>query len=108
MCSSDLQNGPQSFTCEATVRHDGEVLTLVGEGNGPISALVHALASRGWANFTLKDYRSHALTSGSESAAAAYVSLQAKDGRVVWGCGVDANIELAGLKALVSAANRLG
>jgi 2-isopropylmalate synthase len=102
------QNGPQSFTCEATVRHDGEVLTLVGEGNGPISALVHALASRGWANFTLKDYRSHALTAGSESAAAAYVSLQAKDGRVVWGCGVDANIELAGLKALVSAANRLG
>jgi 2-isopropylmalate synthase len=102
------QNGPQSFTCEATVRHDGEALTLVGEGNGPISALVHALASRGWANFTLKDYRSHALTAGSESAAAAYVSLQAKDGRVVWGCGVDANIELAGLKALVSAANRLG
>ena len=101
------QNGPQSFTCEAMVRHDGEVLTLVGEGNGPISALVHALASRGWANFTLKDYRSHALTAGSESAAAAYVSLQAKDGRVVWGCGVDANIELAGLKALVSAANRL-
>jgi 2-isopropylmalate synthase len=102
------QNGPQSFTCRAGLRHDGEILTLTGEGNGPISALVHALASRGWANFTLKDYRSHALTAGSESAAAAYVSLQSKDGRTVWGCGVDANIELAGLKALVSAANRLG
>ena len=49
-----------------------------------------------------------ALTAGSESSAAAYVSLQSKDGRTVWGCGVDANIELAGLKALVSAANRLG
>jgi 2-isopropylmalate synthase len=48
------------------------------------------------------------LTAGSESSAAAYVSLQSKDGRNVWGCGVDANIELAGLKALVSAANRLG
>jgi 2-isopropylmalate synthase len=68
---------------------------------------VHALASKGWANFSLKDYRSHALTAGSESSAAAYVSLQSKDGRTVWGCGVDANIELAGLKALVSAANRL-
>ena len=98
----------QTVRCEAEVRRDGETLTLTGEGNGPISALVHALESKGWANFSLKDYRSHALTAGSESSAAAYVSLQSKDGRTVWGCGVDANIELAGLKALVSAANRLG
>ena len=98
----------EAVRCEAQVRHDGKVLTLTGEGNGPISALVHALESKGWANFSLKDYRSHALTAGSESSAAAYVSLQSKDGRTVWGCGVDANIELAGLKALVSAANRLG
>lgn len=97
----------QTVRCEAEVRRDGKVLTLTGEGNGPISALVHALESMGWANFSLKDYRSHALTAGSESSAAAYVSLQSKDGRTVWGCGVDANIELAGLKALVSAANRL-
>jgi 2-isopropylmalate synthase len=98
----------EAVRCEAQVRRDGKVLTLTGEGNGPISALVHALESKGWANFSLKDYRSHALTAGSESSAAAYVSLQSKDGRTVWGCGVDANIELAGLKALVSAANRLG
>ena len=98
----------QTVCCKAEIRRDGKVLTLTGEGNGPISALVHALESMGWANFSLKDYRSHALTAGSESSAAAYVSLQSKDGRTVWGCGVDANIELAGLKAVVSAANRLG
>ena len=98
----------QTVRCKAEIRRDGKVLTLTGEGNGPISALVHALESMGWANFSLKDYRSHALTAGSESSAAAYVSLQSKEGRNVWGCGVDANIELAGLKALVSAANRLG
>ncbi len=97
----------EAVGCKAEVRRDGKTLTLTGEGNGPISALVHALESKGWANFSLKDYRSHALTAGSESSAAAYVSLQSKDGRTVWGCGVDANIELAGLKALVSAANRL-
>ena len=97
----------QTVRCEAEVRHEGKTFTLTGEGNGPISALVHALESKGWANFSLKDYRSHALTAGSESSAAAYVSLQSKDGRTAWGCGVDANIELAGLKALVSAANRL-
>jgi 2-isopropylmalate synthase len=97
----------EAVRCQAEIRRNGQPLTLTGQGNGPISALVHALESKGWANFSLKDYRSHALTAGSESSAAAYVSLQSKDGRTVWGCGVDANIELAGLKALVSAANRL-
>ncbi|NBY42358.1 MAG: hypothetical protein EBQ49_03490, partial [Verrucomicrobia bacterium] len=35
------------------------------------------------------------------------VSLQSDSGKTVWGCGVDPNIEIAGLKALVSAVNRL-
>ncbi len=100
--------GKEAFTCSAEVIHQGAKQTIVGEGNGPISALVHALAAKGWAKFTLRDYRSHALTAGEQSAAAAYVSLQSADGRTIWGCGVDANIELAGLKALVSAVNRLG
>jgi 2-isopropylmalate synthase len=100
--------GKEAVSCTAEVIHQGTNQTIVGQGNGPISALVHALAAKGWAKFTLRDYRSHALTSGEQSAAAAYVSLQSEDGRTIWGCGVDANIELAGLKALVSAVNRLG
>ena len=100
--------GKEAVSCTAEVVHQGAKQTIVGQGNGPISALVHALAAKGWAKFTLRDYRSHALTAGEQSAAAAYVSLQSEDGRTIWGCGVDANIELAGLKALVSAVNRLG
>ena len=99
--------GKEAVSCTAEVIYQGTKQTIVGQGNGPISALVHALAAKGWAKFTLRDYRSHALTSGEQSAAAAYVSLQSEEGRTIWGCGVDANIELAGLKALVSAANRL-
>jgi 2-isopropylmalate synthase len=100
--------GKEAVSCTAEVIYQGTKQTIVGQGNGPISALVHALAAKGWAKFTLRDYRSHALTAGEESAAAAYVSLQSEDGRTIWGCGVDANIELAGLQALVSAVNRLG
>jgi 2-isopropylmalate synthase len=100
--------GKEAVGCSAEVVFQGTKQTIVGQGNGPISALVHALAAKGWAKFTLRDYRSHALTAGEQSAAAAYVSLQSEDGRTIWGCGVDANIELAGLKALVSAVNRLG
>ena len=100
--------GKGMVACRIKVRVPGaKVLDLRAEGNGPISALVHALEPHGWAGFTVKDYRSHALASGSESSAAAYVCVQDATGRSAWGCGIDVNIELAGLKALVSAANRL-
>jgi 2-isopropylmalate synthase len=100
-------NGKESVKCTADVNYQGKAMTITGQGNGPISSLVHAIAAQGWAKFTLRDYRSHALSAGEESAAAAYVSLQSEKGETVWGAGVDPNIELAGLKALVSAVNRL-
>jgi len=99
--------GKDRVLVRAEVAWNGDRSVLKGEGNGPISAFVHALLDQGWVEFTLSDYRSHALASGEESAAAAYVSVQSSDGRMVWGCGVDPNIELAGLKALVSAVNRI-
>jgi 2-isopropylmalate synthase len=100
-------NGKEAVSCTAEVNYQGKPTTITGQGNGPISALVHAFASQGWAKFTLRDYRSHALSAGEESAAAAYVSLQSEKGETVWGAGVNPNIELAGLLALVSAVNRL-
>ncbi len=100
-------SGKESVSCTAEVNYQGKPMTITGQGNGPISALVHAIAGQGWAKFTLRDYRSHALSAGEESAAAAYVSLQSEKGETVWGSGVNPNIELAGLLALVSAVNRL-
>ena len=45
-------------------------------------------------------------SSVSDSDSAAYIQLQKSDGeKLVWGCGVDSSIEMAGLKALVSAWN---
>ena len=99
--------GKDRVLIRAEISWKGDRSTLKGEGNGPISAFVHALLAQGWTEFTLSDYRSHALASGEESSAAAYVSIQSPDGRMIWGCGEDPNIELAGLKALVSAVNRL-
>lgn len=99
--------GKDQVLIRAEVSWNGDHSVLKGQGNGPISAFVHALIAQGWVDFTLSDYRSHALSSGEESSAAAYVSIQAPGGRMVWGCGVDPNIELAGLKALVSAVNRI-
>jgi 2-isopropylmalate synthase len=93
--------------CTARVVLGGEPRTIEGTGNGPINAFVHALAQAGLKDFALTDYRSHAVRQGSDSSAAAYVQLRHEDDRIAWGAGLDPSIEMAGLKALVSAWNLL-
>lgn len=91
--------------CSAEISVSGETKNVEGTGNGPINALVHALDQLGRKDFVLTDYRSHAVRGGSSSDAAAYVQLRHDDGRILWGVGVDPSIEMAGVKALVSAWN---
>ena len=93
--------------CQAKITHHGEVQQIDGVGNGPINSFVHALESAGLKDFKVVDYRSHAVRGGSDASAAAYVQVQHDDGRLLWGAGVDSSIEMAGLKALVSAWNLL-
>ncbi|MFT4637804.1 MAG: 2-isopropylmalate synthase [Verrucomicrobiales bacterium] len=102
------KNNPGKVTCTAQVTRDGAAIELKGAGNGPISAFVQALDTQGWKSFSLTDYRSHAIGKGSATNSAAYVQLQREsDNTLFWGCGIDASIEMAGLRALVSAVNRL-
>ena len=85
---------------------DGELTTLTGEGNGPIAAFVEALNSLPQEyDVRVLDYAEHALSSGGDAIAAAYVECLVGD-RVLWGVGLDANIVTASLKAVISAVNR--
>lgn len=98
------QNG--EVRVEADIIHQGNERSITGTGNGPISAFVDALEQQGLKDFTLLDYRQHSIGSGSKTKAAAYIQIQHNDGQIFSGCGIDPNIELAGLQALVSAFNR--
>jgi 2-isopropylmalate synthase len=93
--------------CKALVLLRGEELNIEGPGNGPINAFVHAMGTIGLKDFQVTDYRSHAVRGGSDASAAAYVQVRHDDGRILWGAGVDSSIEMAGLKALVTAWNLL-
>ncbi|MBK1883861.1 2-isopropylmalate synthase [Luteolibacter pohnpeiensis] len=93
--------------CTATISIHGEKRDVEGLGNGPINSFVHALEKAGLKDFNVTDYRSHAVRGGSDSSAAAYVQLKGEDGRLIWGAGVDSSIEMAGLRALVTAWNLL-
>ncbi|MEV6802890.1 alpha-isopropylmalate synthase regulatory domain-containing protein, partial [Micromonospora rifamycinica] len=89
---------------EAQVTVDGAERTLTAVGNGPIDAYVNALQSVGVAVRVL-DYHEHALSSGGDAQAAAYVECDI-NGRTVWGVGTDPNIVTASIKAVTSATNR--
>jgi 2-isopropylmalate synthase len=99
--------GRGGVKCEAVLLHHGVEQRAEGHGNGPINAFVQALEGIGLKDFKVTDYRSHAVRGGSDASAAAYLQLCHDDGRMLWGAGVDPSIEMAGLKALVTAWNLL-
>jgi 2-isopropylmalate synthase len=94
------------FSCRSSVRRDNEEVKLVGEGNGPIAAFVHALHQSGAPRFEVADFKQHALGAGAEASAIAYIQIRMPDGKTKWGAGVDTNIELASIKAVLGAVNR--
>ncbi|PQV64481.1 2-isopropylmalate synthase [Abditibacterium utsteinense] len=89
----------------ARVRRAQEVLDLVGQGNGPIDAFVSALSNANVGDFTFKSYAEHSLGDGANSQAASYIAIE-RDGKTVWGAGVDSSIERASIKAVLCALNR--
>ena len=93
--------------CHARLARDGRPAELSGEGNGPLAALVHGFTSAGVPRFEIQHYSEHALSAGEEASAIAYIQIKHSDGRTCWGAGVDTNIELASVKAVLSALNRL-
>jgi len=88
----------------ATVVAAGAEQVIEGIGNGPINAFVAALSKIGH-DVRVLDYAEHALSSGDDAVAAAYVEC-AIDGEVRWGVGIDANIVTASLRGITSALNR--
>jgi len=86
------------------LRVRGEVGSYKGEGNGPVAAFVDAVRGAG-AVVRVLDYAEHALSSGGDALAAAYVECEIGE-EIVWGVGIHPNIVTASLRAVLSAANR--
>jgi 2-isopropylmalate synthase len=92
--------------CEAAVNYEGKVHKFIGAGNGPIDAFVNGLGSTGVPAFELLFYSEHSLGKGAEARAVAYIQIKSGRGVTFFGAGIDTSIELASIKALVSAVNR--
>ena len=95
-----------AVTCTATIMLNGETHQLTAEGNGPIDAFVRALGSTTLPKFEVLSYAEHSLGKGAEARAVSYIQIKTERGHALFGAGIDTNIELASIKAIVSALNR--
>jgi 2-isopropylmalate synthase len=94
------ENGNSQVFVE--ISSEGETLHWKGKGNGALEALVSCLPI----SVEIMDYNEHAISSGTNAKAAAYIELRVAGERPVHGVGIDENITTASFKALFSALNR--
>ncbi|MBX3660142.1 MAG: 2-isopropylmalate synthase [Ramlibacter sp.] len=85
-----LDDGPQEVECE---------------GTGPIDAFVTGLSQATGQSIRVLDYHEHAVGSGADARAVAYLELRVNE-RTLFGVGTDANIVAASLKAILSGLQR--
>ncbi|MDB6154291.1 MAG: leuA, partial [Chthoniobacteraceae bacterium] len=102
-----VQHGVSSCHARIYDAEEAREYPLEGVGNGPIAAFVHAMNTMAAVpKFEVGYYSEHAMASGAEASAIAYIQIKLADGRSKWGAGIDTNIELASIKAVLSAVNR--
>jgi 2-isopropylmalate synthase len=88
-----------------TIEVEGRAQSVSGRGNGLISSVVATLEDAFGVRMEVCDYSEHALSTGADARAAAYVQCVLPDGRLIWGCGIDEDVATASVRAVVSAAN---
>ncbi len=100
-----ITSGDDGERIEAVIRHAGKESEVSGEGNGPLDAFVRAVCEATGIEARVLDYAEHALGSGSDARAAAYVQVEVGE-QTSWGVAVHHSIVTASLRAVVSAINR--
>ena len=87
--------------------YNGKNLKLEGIGKGKFEAVTNALKNE-FKNLDFKNltYDEHAIGTGADSYAITYLSFEDKNGKKVWGVGLDHDILTSSIYALISAINR--
>ena len=93
--------------CIAKVEVSENVVTVDGEGGGPIEAFVNALVATLNEPLAVVDYHEHALGEGSDAQAICILAIDdGERGDRCYGIGVSRNTIRASLNAIISAMNR--
>jgi 2-isopropylmalate synthase len=100
--SHRLQEENGTSAVDVEVSSDGAIQHWRGIGKGPLEALVAGLP----VSVEIMDFHEHAIGSGTNARAAAYIELRVNGGRALYGVGIDENLTTASFRALLSALNR--
>ena len=104
--SSSNKDGTQSDEITIGLKHNTDVVSIEGRGNGPIDAMIDAIKKSFDLEIKISDYHQHAISSGSDAKAVAYSELVLGN-ESVWGVGMHQNTVIAGLLSVISGLNRL-
>ena len=85
---------------------EGRMLDVEGVGTGPIEAFVEGVNRHLSTRVRVLDYHEHAIGSGADAKAVAYLELRIGDNLTLFGVGIDSNIVSASLKAISSGLHR--
>ncbi|MGL5054520.1 MAG: 2-isopropylmalate synthase [Fusobacteriaceae bacterium] len=81
------------------------IITLSGQGNGPLDSVKNSITNYFNWEFDIIDYQEHALTKGSDSKAISYIEIKFNN-KNYWGVGIDSDIIESSILALFSALNK--
>jgi 2-isopropylmalate synthase len=95
-------DGADTERLTVQVEHRGHVETWLGQGSGPIDAMVNAIALP----FDVLSYEEHSRGQGSAATAVSYIEITTRSRRTLFGAGMHPNIVTASLLAVLSAVNR--
>jgi len=102
----DAAGAHERVAVSARMQLDGRTCDVDGRGNGPIEAFVNGFNQATGHVVRVLDYHEHALGSGADARAIAYLELRVNDRQTLFGVGIDVSIVSASLKAVVSALTR--
>ena len=91
---------------EVHMKIDKYDLVLKGDGNGPISAFVSSIREKIDFEFSVDNYHEQAIGKGANAKALAFVPIKLNEEEIVYGVGIDSNIDQAAIKAIISGLNR--
>lgn len=91
---------------EGRINVSGEMLNVVGVGNGPIDSFFQALEGIGVKGYEFVNYHEHAISRGSDAKGICYIELKIPNNGHIFGVGIDSNINVAALLGILCAINR--
>tara|TARA_B100000686_G_scaffold243525_1_gene252471 strand:- start:29057 stop:30739 length:1683 start_codon:yes stop_codon:yes gene_type:complete len=103
---SSSSSKSQEDLLKIKITEDGIEKQIEGSGNGPIDAFISALKNDLNLSVKISDFHQHAISTGSDAKAVAYIEIQNK-GESSWGVGMHANTVIASFLSVISGLNKI-